>query len=82
MKNKQFRVIESREKYITENIIIIKDGSIKEMIVYDPFGGSGSTLIACEQLNRKCFMIEIDPVYCQVIINRWEKYTGKKAVKA
>ena len=50
-------------------------------IVLDPFGGSGSTLIACEQLNRKCYMCEIDPIYCQIIINRWEKFSGEKAVK-
>lgn len=49
--------------------------------VYDPFGGSGSTLIACEQLNRKCYMMEIDPQYVRVIIARWEKLTGKKSVK-
>lgn len=50
-------------------------------IVVDIFGGSGSTLIACEQTNRKCYMMEIDPYYCQVIIDRWEKFTNKKAVK-
>lgn len=49
--------------------------------VLDLFGGSGSTLIACEQLKRKCFMMELDPYYCSVIIERWEKLTGKKAVK-
>ena len=49
--------------------------------VLDLFGGSGSTLIACEQLNRKCFMMELDPVYCQVIIDRWEKFTNKQAIK-
>lgn len=49
--------------------------------VYEPFGGSGSTLIACEKTNRKCFMMEIDPVYCDVIITRWEKYTGRKVSK-
>jgi len=49
--------------------------------VLDVFGGSGSTLIACQQLNRKCFMMEIDPVYCQVIIDRWEKFTGEKSVQ-
>jgi hypothetical protein len=49
--------------------------------VYDPFGGSGTTLIACEKTNRKCFMMELDPQYCQVIIDRWEQYTNKKAVK-
>jgi site-specific DNA-methyltransferase (adenine-specific) len=47
--------------------------------VYEPFGGSGSTLIACENTNRKCFMMELDPHYCDVILTRWENYTGKKA---
>lgn len=47
--------------------------------VVDLFGGSGSTMIACEKTNRKCFMLEIDTHYCDVIIARWEKYTGKKA---
>ncbi len=49
--------------------------------VYDPFGGSGSTLIACEQLNRRCYMMDLDPRYCDVIIQRWEEYTGEKAVR-
>lgn len=49
--------------------------------VYDPFGGSGSTLIACEKLNRRCYMMEIEPIYCQVIIDRWEQFTGKRAEK-
>ena len=48
-------------------------------IILDPFGGSGSTLIACEKLNRKCYMMEIDEHYCDVIIKRWEEFTGKKA---
>lgn len=47
--------------------------------VLDLFGGSGSTLIACEKTNRCCFMMELDPHYCDVIVARWEKYTGKKA---
>lgn len=47
--------------------------------VYDPFGGSGTTLIACEKTNRKCFMMELEPKYCDVIVARWEKFTGKKA---
>lgn len=50
-------------------------------IVYDPFGGSGSTLIACEHLQRKCRMIELDPRYVGTIIERWEKLTGEKAEK-
>lgn len=49
--------------------------------VLDLFGGSGSTLIACEQLNRNCYMMELDPRYVDVIINRWEQFTGNKAVK-
>ena len=53
----------------------------KKKTVYDGFGGSGSTLIACEQLNRTCYMMELDPKYCDVIIKRWETFTGKKAVK-
>lgn len=47
--------------------------------VLDLFGGSGSTLIACEKTQRRCFMMELDPKYCDVIVARWEKYTGKKA---
>lgn len=47
----------------------------------DLFGGSGTTLIAAEQLNRKCYMMELDPHYCDVIIARWEKLTGNKATK-
>lgn len=57
----------------------IKSSSREGEIVLDVFGGSGSTLIACEQLNRKCYMLELDPKYCDVIINRWESFTGKKA---
>jgi site-specific DNA-methyltransferase (adenine-specific) len=49
-------------------------------IVVDLFGGSGSTLIACEQLNRKCYMMEYLPKYIDVIIQRWENFTGQKAV--
>lgn len=56
------------------------DNKDKE-IVYDGFGGSGSTLMACEQLNRKCYMMELDPKYVDVIIKRWEEFTGKKAIK-
>ena len=49
-------------------------------IVLDVFGGSGSTLIACEQLDRTCYMMELDPKYCDVIIKRYENLTGEKAV--
>ena len=50
-------------------------------IVLDPFLGSGSTMIACEKSERKCYGIELDPKYCDVIVKRWEEYTGRKAVK-
>ena len=60
---------------------IILGFSKDDDIVLDVFGGSGSTLMACEQTNRRCFMMELDPRYVDVIIERWEKYTGKKAVK-
>ena len=59
----------------------IKSSSREGEIVLDVFGGSGSTLIACEQLGRKCFMSELDAHYCDVIIQRWETFTDKKAVR-
>ena len=59
---------------------LVKNSSRQEEIVLDLFGGSGSTLITCEQLNRKCRMMEYDPKYADVIINRWEQFTGRKAV--
>ena len=59
---------------------LVKDYS-NDGITLDLFGGSGSTLIACEQLNRKCYMMELDTHYCSVIIERWENLTSKKAVK-
>lgn len=59
----------------------LKNSSREGEIVLDVFGGSGSTLIACEQLNRVCYMCELDPKYCDVIVKRWETLTGKKAVK-
>ena len=52
--------------------------SNKNGVVVDLFGGSGSTLIACEQLNRKCYMAELDPKYVSVIVNRWLNLTGRK----
>jgi site-specific DNA-methyltransferase (adenine-specific) len=58
----------------------LEDNKDKE-IVYDGFGGSGSTLIACEQLDRKCYMMELDEHYVDVIIQRWENFTGEKAIK-
>ena len=60
---------------------ILQDFSKENETILDVFGGSGSTLIACEQLNRKCYMMELDPKYVDVIIQRWENFTGKKAIK-
>lgn len=60
---------------------LIKNSSQAGDLVLDTFGGSGTTLIAAEMLNRKCYMMELDPHYCDVIIARWEKLTGKKAIK-
>jgi site-specific DNA-methyltransferase (adenine-specific) len=60
---------------------LIKHSSRKGETVLDLFGGSGSTMMACEQIGRKCIMMEYDPVYVDVIIERWEKFTGKKAEK-
>ena len=58
---------------------LITNSSKKKEKVLDIFGGSGSTLIACEQLDRQCFMVELDEKYCDVIIKRWETLTGQKA---
>jgi len=53
--------------------------SRQEENVLDLFGGSGSTLIACEQTGRRCYVMEIDALYCDVIVQRWEEFTGQKA---
>ncbi|MBS4889422.1 MAG: ParB N-terminal domain-containing protein [Anaerococcus vaginalis] len=58
----------------------IKNSSRKSDNVLDLFGGSGTTLIACEQLGRNAFIMELDEKYCDVIINRWEQLTGREAV--
>ena len=60
---------------------LIRNSSRKGEIVLDVFGGSGTTLIACEQLGRRCYTEELDPKYCDVIIKRWEALTGQKAVR-
>lgn len=57
----------------------IKTSSRENENVLDVFGGSGSTLIACEQLNRNCYMMELEPIWVDVIIERWENFTGQKA---
>ncbi len=57
----------------------VQNSSKSRDIVLDCFGGSGTTIIACEKLNRQCRMIELDPKYADVIVKRWEEFTGKKA---
>lgn len=64
---------------IIENAIL--NSTKKGWMVFDCFMGSGSTLIACEKTNRICYGMEIDPHYCDVVVKRWEDYTGKKAVR-
>ena len=59
----------------------IENSSGKGDIVLDLFGGSGTTLIASEQLDRNCRMMELDPAYVDVILDRWEKLTGEKAIR-
>lgn len=74
----------SKNVHPTQKPIVIPEEAVKNSSkagdkVLDLFGGSGSTLIACEKTNRKCFMMELDPHYCSVIIERWQNFTGKKA---
>jgi DNA modification methylase len=61
---------------------LMGNSSDKGTLVLDPFGGSGSTLIAAEQMERTCYMMELDPKYCDVIIKRWENLSEQKAMKA
>lgn len=58
----------------------IENSSKTRDLVLDPFGGSGSTLIACEKANRRARLIELDPKYCDVIVKRWQEFTGKQAI--
>ena len=63
--------------YLPENII--KNFTARNALVIDCFGGVGTTIIACEKTNRYCNMMELDPKYCDVIIKRWQDFTGDKA---
>ena len=67
------------QKPVAVSATAIENTTNKGDAVLDLFGGSGSTLIACEQLERRCFMMELDPKYVDVIIQRWETFTGQKA---
>ena len=56
-----------------------RNSSKSRDIVLDPFGGSGTTLIACEKVGRQARLIELDPRYCDVIVRRWQEFSGDKA---
>ena len=73
--------VHATQKPIKLSATAIENTTNESDIILDVFGGSGSTLIACEQLDRTCYMMELDPKYCDVIIKRWETLTGEKAVK-
>lgn len=60
---------------------LLLNSTSRDDLVLDPFGGSGSTLIACQTMNRRAALVEIEPAYCDVIIERWQNATGKKAVR-
>ncbi|OQB78641.1 MAG: Modification methylase DpnIIB [Planctomycetes bacterium ADurb.Bin126] len=73
------KMIHLTEKPVELAIRAIRNSSLQGENVLDLFGGSGSTLIACEQTGRKAFLMELDPLYCDVIVQRYEQFTGKKA---
>lgn len=68
------------QKPVGLTVSILTDWADGMNVIVDTFLGSGTTLIACEQLGRICYGMEIDPVYCDVIVKRWETLTGKKAI--
>ena len=72
--------VHATQKPVELSATAIKNTTNENDNILDLFGGSGSTLMACEQLNRKCYMMELDPHYIDVIIQRWENFTGEKAV--
>ena len=78
-KDSSSEYIHPTQKPIKLSEFAIRNTTERGDIVLDLFGGSGSTLIACEQMDRRCRMMEYDPAYCDVIVNRWEKFTGNKA---
>jgi len=72
-------MIHLTEKPVELTVRALQYSSLAGENVLDLFGGSGSTLIGCEQTGRKAFLMELDPLYCDVIVQRWEKFTGRKA---
>lgn len=76
------QVAASIQEYGFTNPVLIGNNTKGGDIVLDTFGGSGSTLIACDKTGRISRLVELDPIYCDVIINRWQNYTGQQAVHA
>ena len=78
---------DKKRHHPTQKPIKLVEWFINEMglkdkkLFVDLYGGSGSTILACEKTKRKCYMMELDPIYVDVIIQRWENFTGKKAKK-
>jgi DNA modification methylase len=58
----------------------ILNNSVRGDVVYEPFAGSGTTIIAAEKARRRCFAMEIEPRYCDVTVKRWQNFTGARAV--
>jgi DNA modification methylase len=77
---KDSKYVHPTQKPVAISERAIKNSTKAKNIVLDYFGGSGSTLIACEKKNRHARLMELDPKYCDVIVKRWEDFTGKKAV--
>lgn len=78
-KDSSSEYVHPTQKPIKLSEFAIRNTTERGDIVLDLFGGSGSTLIACEQMDRRCRMMEYEPAYCDVIVDRWEKITGNKA---
>ena len=68
-------------KKTEKKALALRNSTLQGAVVLDSFGGSGCTLIACEQMKRKARIMEFEPVYCDVMIKRWENLTGRKAEK-
>ena len=80
-KDNATRYVHATQKPVGLSALAIQNTTNQNDIILDVFGGSGSKIIACEQLDRNCYMMELDPHYCDVIIKRWETLTGEKAIK-
>jgi DNA modification methylase len=79
---KPLRSLHTCPKPVSLYAVLIESFTDLGQIIHEPFCGSGTTLIAAEQLGRKCYAMEISPAYCDVIVKRWETLTGKKAERA